>query len=545
MVTPLVGTDTLPDYTPGEFPTLGPAIIYWSLVNGVRVLDGKGAGELFVPTKSQTAFIAHWYRLRPDGEFHYRGGAIRLARGSLKSPLGAWLATVELTGPVRFNGWNSFDARENLLGKRQSMPLIQIAAVSESQTQNTFNYVAGWNAKDTDLAQNFDLDTGKTQVFSPGEKNVAGGKIAIVTSSAATVRGSRPSLVVADECSEWTPSNGGVRFWETIDDNATKVDGARVLALMNTWTPGSGSVAEELYNEWVDETSGQLEYENERPYLYWAREASPATDWEDPDSIAATLAYIYEECPWVNQAQVLSKIMSPSKSLTSSMREFGNLIVSDLDKWASKQNWDDNRTDERFRDGDEIVLALDPALTEDCTVLMGCRVRDGLVQPLFSWNPAVRKDLDIAALDAAVKDAFGKYKVRAFGADVHPLEGRVLVDWADAYGADLWIDASPKGPIAYDMRANKLDFARAAELVANDIANGACLHVGDALLNQHVVNAQRKAYQEYISLGRGHRDKKIDGAIALVLARHMRRKLLESPEYEKRNRSTQVLVFRR
>lgn len=67
----------------------------------------------------------------------YRGGGIRLARGSLKSPLGGWLSTMELTGPVRFNGWDSFlkvGGKSYLLGKRQSMPLVQIAAVSESQT---------------------------------------------------------------------------------------------------------------------------------------------------------------------------------------------------------------------------------------------------------------------------------------------------------------------------------------------------------------------------------------------------------------------------
>lgn len=107
--------------------------------------------------------------------------------------------------------------------------------MSEAQTANTFNYVAGWNAKDTELAQYYGLDPGKQHIFSPGELGIAGGKITILTSSAATVRGSRPSLVLADELSEWTESNGGVRFWEVIDDNATKVDGARVLGLMNTW----------------------------------------------------------------------------------------------------------------------------------------------------------------------------------------------------------------------------------------------------------------------------------------------------------------------
>lgn len=548
-VTPLVGTDTLDLYDETLYPSLGPSIMVWAAEHKMRVLDGKDAGKLFKPTRSQRKFIILWYSVFPEGhrfegEFVYRGGAIRLARGSLKSPLGGWLSTVELTGPVRFAGWEHRDRYGLLTGKRQSMPLVQLAAVSEAQTANTFNYVAGWNAKDTELASMHNLDPGKQHIFSPGAPGIAGGKITIVTSSAATVRGSRPSLVVADECSEWTESNGGVRFWDVIDDNATKVDGARVLALMNTWAPGSGSVAESLYDGWIGEQAGETE--NDRPFLYWSREASPETDWADPESIERTLSYIYEECPWVNQAQVLSKILSPTKPITSSMREFGNLIVSDLSSWASKQDWDANRVDDRLADGDEIVLGLDPALTEDCTMLTACRVSDGLVQPLFAWNPATRKsDLDLAELDAAVGKAFATYKVRAFGADVHPLEGRVLVDWADRYADDLWIDASSKGAIAFDMRALKQEVARAAELTADDIVNRNCPHVGDALLNLHVVNSQRRPYLEFISLGRGNRDKKVDGAFSMVLARHMRRKLLDSPEYEKRSRQKKVLVFRR
>lgn len=127
---PLVGTDTLDlleDWKPGAFPTLGPAIERWALLNKLRILDGKDAGKLFKLTPSQRKFVYHWYRLREDGEFYYRGGGIRLARGSLKSPLAGWLATCELSGPVRFNGWDStekFGNGEILVGRRQSMPLI-------------------------------------------------------------------------------------------------------------------------------------------------------------------------------------------------------------------------------------------------------------------------------------------------------------------------------------------------------------------------------------------------------------------------------------
>lgn len=52
MVAPLVGVDTLPDYRTGDFPTLGPAIVAWSMRQGLQVLHGKLSGKPFVPTRS-------------------------------------------------------------------------------------------------------------------------------------------------------------------------------------------------------------------------------------------------------------------------------------------------------------------------------------------------------------------------------------------------------------------------------------------------------------------------------------------------------------
>lgn len=540
------GLDTLPDYNRGDFPTLGPALVFWAIENDVRVLDGKLAGKPFIPTAQQRKFLAHWYRLYPEGhpragEFVYRSGAIRLSRGLFKSPLGAFISVMELVGPVRFAGWDHQDSRGMLIGARSPMALIQMCAVSEAQVSNSFRYVAEWCASATTLAQRFNLDAGKTQVFAPAQPGIPGGKIAVTTSSAATVRGSRPTFVLADELSEWTDSNGGTRFWDVLTDNSTKVEGSRILGLMNAHSPGSGSVAEQLHEQHLvafDDPDSR--------FLYWSRETDPACDWSDADQIRECLEWIYEDAPWVSIDQVMNTVMNPTKLITSSMKEYGSLIVSDLSSWASKQDWDANRVDDRLSPGDEIVLALDPAITEDCTVLIACRVSDGLAQPLFAHSPqASGKDLNVASLDAAVAKAFETYKVLAWAADVHPLEGRVLVDWADAYGDRLLIDASPKGRIAFDMRAYKLDFARAAELTADDIIQGSVPHTGDVLLSQHVVNAQRAPHREYVSLGRGNRERKIDAAITLVLARLIRRKLLDSPEYEKRNRSTKVLVFRR
>lgn len=533
--------DTLP--TDLNFPSLGWSVIAWAMEQEIRVLDGSLAGRIFKPTPSQVRFIVSWYRLREDGEFHYRGGAIRLARGSLKSPLGAFLAVCELIGPTRFDGWDKRDRFGHLLGKRAPMALIQMAAVSEAQVANSFRYVAGWTAKSTKVAEAYGLDAGKTQVFAPASGTTPGGMIQIVTSSAATVRGSRPTLVLADECSEWTDSNGGTRFYDVINDNAAKTDGSRVLALMNTWAPGSGSVAESIYDAWAAEEAGDVK--NERPLLYWSREAPADTEWSDPESIAEALALVYEECPWINQKQILSAILSPTKPITSSMREFGNLIVSDLSSWVSKQSWDAGHDeDATLTDGEEIVMFCDPSETDDDTALVAVRVSDGVVFPLWTHQPSLHGPVDYAELDRQVILAFEKYRVLGFWSDVHPAEQLVKSTWADRYGSRLLVWATKSDPVAKDMRIEKRSFAQMAELTAAAIETGQLRHNGDPVLSKHVINTQRRPYQEFVSVGKGDRSRKIDGAVAMIGARWLWRTLLDSPEFEKRNRTSKVLVFR-
>lgn len=288
MLAPL---DTLPEWT-GQHRTLGWGVAEWAATRFV-VPDGPKAGEFMGLSDRQLTFLLWWYALDDEGQFLYQGAAMRQARGTGKSPLMAFLACCELVGPVRFGGWADDG---DPVGVRVSMPLVQLAAVSTDQTDNTMRYCQAWLAKGSPLQVEYGLDPGKQIVHAPGHGGAAGGSLRIITSSAATVRGARPTAVFADETGEWTDRNGGQRFRARLGENAAKVHGARIVEASNVWTPGGGSVAERRWESFQD----QLETAGVSPFLMDVREAPADVDWSEPDSIRAGLRVVYEPSPWVD-----------------------------------------------------------------------------------------------------------------------------------------------------------------------------------------------------------------------------------------------------
>lgn len=541
--------DTLPEWR-DEYPTLGYQVEEWSLGVATASTPAAASARFFVPagplagkpfalTDRQWTFLLWWYALNPDGSFLVRGGSMRHARGTGKSPMAGFVGCVELCGPCRFSHWA---ADGSPVGVRASMPLVQIAAVSESQTDHTMQYVRAWTAKGSPLQVEYNLDPGKQVIYSPGDGRAAGGKLAVITSSSATARGATPSLVLADEVGEWTSSNGGVRFRAVLGENAAKVTGARVLECANSWRPGAGSVAESRWDAWTAEQENEVQ--PDRPWLMDVREAPADVDWSDPDSIRAGVDVVYEPVPWQSAEQFMPTILDPAKPIQESMREFGNLRVSDLSSWVSAQDWDAcARPEESLVDGDEVALFCDPSETDDATALVACRISDGLVGPLWVWEPmqtaphgGLFGPVVPAELDRQVRLAFEKFTVLVFFSDVHPLEQFVKVEWRERYADQLLLWATVKEPVAFDMRSARLEFAQAAELVEAEIGRHELAHTGDSVLARHVYNTERDPYKQHVSVRKGDQRRKIDAAVAMIGARHARHRLITSAEYQRRKR---------
>src|SRR5690606_31467979 len=159
------------------------------------------------------------------------------------------ICLAELCGPVRFAGWNAYGEP---VGIEHPMPWVNLAGVSEQQTQNTMTVVLSM-LEGSPAADRYGLDVGLSRVYKPG-----GGRLVPITASSSTQEGARPSFAVLDETHHWTASNGGWKLAEVIRRNLAKSrDGmARSIETTNAHAPGEESVAEKSYLAYLAQKEG-------------------------------------------------------------------------------------------------------------------------------------------------------------------------------------------------------------------------------------------------------------------------------------------------
>jgi hypothetical protein len=181
---------------------------------------------------------------------------------------------------------------------------------------------------------------------------------------------------------------------------------------------------------------------------------------------------------------------------------------------------------------------------------MGCCMSDGHVFTIGVWEPDTAHDTDsvvpVAAVDAAVAQAFDRWSVLAFFADVQEWEGFVKVTWPDRYRDELLVWSSPNTKevhaIAWDMRTRTYDFTMAVELAQEEILARKLTHDGDSRVARHVGNSRRRPNRWGVSIGKESKDSpnKIDAAVCVVGARMVRRLVMASPEWAKRGKKART-----
>ena len=515
---PALSLDTLPPGLPKL--TVGWDAIRWGS-RYIRQPNGPRARKPWVPTDRQARYLAWHYAVDEDGRWLYPGGSVRrLAKGSGKSPIAAAMSLIELAGPCRVDDI----VGDRVYAKPVDMPLVEIAATSEAQTANTMRNVRAMAAKGSDLVKAHNLDPGKTVYYRPG-----GGELHVITSSESTAEGAESTFVVCDEKEHWTRSNGGFGLAEVIERNLAK-SGNRAMSTCNAWQPGDDSVAESDWEAFVALSEGRS---RGAAVLYDAIIAPPDVELGDEDSLMSALAFVYGDCPWVDIEHIRDTIWSPKSRPDVSRRFYLNQPTASVDSWVTPQEWAacvDATV--AVADDDEIVLFFDGSLSDDATALIGCRIDDGHVFTVGVWEPDPSdKDsrVPVAAVDAAVEQAFARWTVRAFFADVREWEGFVKATWPERYAdkLELWADPGSKDPqaIAWDMRGKTWDFTRACELAEAEIRERAFTHDGDGVVARHVGNARRRPNRWGVSIGKESRGStsKIDAAVCVVGARMVRR----------------------
>lgn len=504
--------------------TLGWEIFNW-WYRYLRTPGGPRAGEPFLPTMEQARFILWWYAVDEEGRFAYRSGILRRMKGWGKDPIAGAIALAELCGPVAFD---YFDDDGNPVGKQRHAAWIQIAAVSQDQTRNTFTLFPAL-CSDA-LREDFKIDLNKTIIYAEGGRMIEG-----VTSSPLALEGKRPTFVIKNETQWWVESNDGHSMSEVIAGNVDKsaYGACRSLAICNAHVPGQDSDAERDWDIYLDIQAGKA---MDTGILYDALEAPPDTPVseipfpdDDPEGFEEGVAKLRKgleiargDATWLDLDIIVQSILDPKRPISESRRKFLNQVNAAEDSWISPREWDLLASDVKLEPGDEITLGFDGSKSGDHSALSACRISDGAIFLLNVWNPekSPSGEVNREAVDAAVRSAFERYKVVGFRADVREFEAYVD-SWGKDFKRKLKVKASPANPVAFDMRGQKKRFALDCERFLDAVLESEMVHSGDPRLRWYILNAHRHPTNfDAVAIRKESKDssRKIDAAVTSVLA---------------------------
>lgn len=503
--------DGLPEGMPSDHgvPTLGWGVLAWA-EEFLAQPDGDRAGEAWQWTLTQARLVAWWYAVDTSGRWLFRRGQVVLPKGSGKSPLAAALSCCALGAEVAFDGW---DAYGEAVGRPHPSPHVQLAAVSQDQTDNTMSLVLAMLREGHAIDALPGLDPGLTRV------RTRNGRLEPVTASAPSREGQRLTDAILDEPHLWTATNGGLRLAATIRRNLGKM-GGRSLETTNSWTPGEESVAEATasYADKIAEGSavdvGLMRYHPQ----------ARVTDLGNESELRSGLAGLYADSPWVDVDRIVSEIYDLGTHPADARRFYLNQVVTAEDSLVSPADWDACVSSGRLEPGDRIVLGFDGSIREDATVLIACRVEDRLFVPLGIWERpdgpgADGWEVDREAVDEAVHTAFELYEPLAFFGDVEHWES-YIDGWTREYRERLLIKASTREPIAWDMRGRLQQSTLANERLVAAVADHKVRHNGDRRFRRHALNARRRPNRYGVSFGKDRRGSrsKVDGWAGMLLA---------------------------
>lgn len=508
---------------PEYLPTLGRQVLSW-IETYLATPDDPDHPPIQL-TREQRQFVADLYALDPGtGRRLYRRAVLSRAKGWGKSPLLAAIACAEALGPVLFDGW---DADGEPVGKPWATvrrPWVQVAAVSEDQTQNTWIPVLEMLREGPAIDEFPGLEPMGTFV------NLPYGRIEPVTASWFSREGNRPVFCVLDQTETWTPSNGGRKLAKVLRRNLGKTGGTSVES-PNAYTPGVESVAEDSAEYARAIREGKTRDEG---LLYSHVEAPPDTDMSDRSSLLSGLRYAYGDSAasgWVDLERIVAEIHDPATDPQDSRLYYLNQITHASDQWIAGFEWNARAAvDTVVADRDTITLGFDGSRKRsrgvtDATALVGCRVSDGHVFELGVWEqpdgPAGQDwEVPVPEVEAAVRAAFDRYRVVGFYADPARWEEQ-LGRWEADFGPRLKVKATKAHPCQWWMTGGRAtQIVRATQRLHSAVMDGDMTHDGSYALMRHVLNARRRTSTQGIQIHKEYPDspRKIDAAIAAILA---------------------------
>jgi hypothetical protein len=507
-----------------HFPTLGYDVGEWIEAHCI-VPDGYLQGQPYRLTDEMWTFLIHFYRLYPyaapwpaPDSLRYTGGQLRRSQKWGKDPFGAALIWAESLGPTRFDGWN---AAGDPVGSPYPTPLIVCLGTSEEQTDNTWRPFVAMGQLGP-LVNVPGLDVGLTRCMLPG-----GGKVEPVTTSAKARLGAPLTFLTMTESHLFTLQGGFRKVAGAVKRNVAGMDG-RWIELTNAWDPTEGSEAQVTHDNPDDRV------------LIDTIEPQRVEDLTDDEALYAELLRQYgdssrERGGWVNlKGRIMHEVRSPRHLEADRRRFFLNEIVVGESVFVDPIRWDaEADADEVLTPNTPIALGFDGSKARDATSLIACRLSDGKLFNLRTWErpaEALQWRVPSAEVDQVVQDTFDAYEVALLFADPYRWQ-----DYLDAW-AGRWPKQVVEFPTNVEQRMDK-----AIERFTTAFALGQIHHDGDEILGRHCKNAvlvkgaRKKPRpgedtdmpQYYMKMAKRGTGQLIDAAVAAVLALAARGQAIE------------------
>lgn len=471
-----------------DFPTLGFLAADWIETYCVHG-PGPVQGEPVELTDEDARFLCWAYRLYPlghelEGRRVVTDADLSAPKGWAKSELAGFNVLFEAFGPCRFDGW---DAHGEPVGRPLIYPFIRCLATEEDQSGNTYRNVHYVLEHGEAIASEYQYDVGLTRTLLKGP---GGGEIRPSTSGDASKDGGLETFTVCDETHLYLLGLKGM--YDTVERNCRKrkVDQPWLLRTTTMFSPGEGSVAEDMWAvfESVDRDVHRAMFE--LGLLVDHREAPEDVDIDDDDALDAALHEAYGDKAHIVDIRNMIRVnfRRPGADIPNARRYFLNQRVKASGKWMDAKAYDKRLSGDRLRRRDRIALGFDGSRTMDGTGFVGCRLEDGLFEPLGYWERPVRlprhapwevPDEEVHAKLAWIMDHF---EVVRFYADPHWWRQEVDTwhgQWPDIVNR---FDTSKNGRMVY-----------AVDRAESDVANGAVRFASDgefaAKLRTHFLNA--------------------------------------------------------
>lgn len=426
--------------------TLGWEVLNW----GSAMLanpDGKYKGDPWIYYDEQAMFILWFYAIDEQGKFIYRNAVLERPKGWGKSPLLAAICCSEFMGPVAFSHFNRITGEP--VAMATPTPLVQIAAISDSQAENTYALCREMMLEGPIIEHFPDLDIMLAKSTYPG-----GRKLEKVTASPRGREGNRSTFAVMDETHLWVPAEKGPELYEAISRNLVKMD-QRWIETTNAPVPGEDSVAEKTHDAYERMLGGDTFDEG---LLFDTREVSIPNIY-DRETAFKALRYVYGDAAdpdvgHINLDRIWAEINDSRTREPVARRFYFNQRVRPPSAWLKYEDWMKcRRVKLKLNNGDKLSLGFKGTVNRGAASLIGCRLTDGALFNLGMWEkPQVDPDNKWEAnwneIDARVRNILKNYDVIKMCAD--PVSRRdVVARWCSDFDdvvEEFWL--SNKGKTA-------------------------------------------------------------------------------------------------